>query len=214
MQASTMLDLALIALHRGETERVRELAGELPPGRRARTSRRPACASGRACSWRRPRSATTTRSPSASRAARPGPRAREHRDIPRAGCESAVAIGSAEALADVVALAEAATDRTAAVARGASGAAAREARGTARRARTAVRGGRRGAASDRGPVLGRVRAARAGGMVASRGRAGDVASLLAEARETFERLRVPPKLDAGRAGRGAVARGRDARTAT
>ena len=195
VQASTVLDLALIALRRGDNNRARELAGEFAAWEESTylqaTSVR---------LWARVLVAQSEeRHDDALAECLAGLRGPAHGPenieiFLEHGCESAVAIGSPEAFADVVALAEASSvDRTPGI----------DALLALQRARLAglreehdppheeaVRAWR--AIDD--PYWVAVALLEQAEWGASHGRAGDVASLLAEARETFERLRVPPKL--------------------
>ena len=165
VQASAILDLAQIALYRGETERVRELAGEFAawhdttqhpgPGRR-RLGARPRRA-GRGPPRRRARSLPRC-------AGRHGTRGR--RGIRRGRAGRRRRIGGGTRLRGRARAAASArrggTDQPDAFARGTCGTPASQARCPARRSRTAVRERRCRAPRHRRALLGRDGAARAG----------------------------------------------------
>jgi hypothetical protein len=198
VQASTMLEVATIALRRGDNERVRELAVEYASWEE--TANRQAAG---VRIWARTLLAQAeARDDDALAECLGALRDRSLSSQPEAvdvflelGCESALATGLADALADLISLAEAAPiDRSPSL----------EAHLELQRARLAALRG-----EDEPPFEAAVTALREvdepfwvanallehAEWLAVRGRVDEAGPLVAAARETFERLRVPPKLE-------------------
>ena len=198
VQASAMLQLAEIALWRGDTERARELSVEYASWEETVNVQ----AAGVRIWARALLAQAEAREQDALAECLGGLRDRTLGSLPvqvevfcQYGCESALAIGSADALAELVALAEAAPiDRSPSL----------EAHLELQRARLAALRG-----EDEPPFEAAVTALREvdepywvasalleqAEWLANAGRRDEAAPLAAEAHETFERLRVRPKLE-------------------